>query len=206
MVATRYGVDDDGRYDGTIDGEFVWGTGKLAAVPAWADEHDVDLARELRLLRQLYDAPLLSAVGHPTAVNPDPRLRILATLRRWPMRWLDVPPGVPKLAGSSRSRRRAAAGPARAVPVRPLRHRGHRSHPDDGPGDHRRQPPHLLRHRRPSADACRSGASVRFLGKKEVFDAPVVGHLARAMGGIRVERGTGSDEPLKRRGRGAGGG
>jgi putative phosphoserine phosphatase/1-acylglycerol-3-phosphate O-acyltransferase len=37
---------------------------------------------------------------------------------------------------------------------------------------------------------------VRFLGKKEVFDAPVVGPVARAMGGIRVERGTGSDEPL----------
>ena len=42
-----------------------------------------------------------------------------------------------------------------------------------------------------------AGRTVRFLGKKEVFDAPVVGDLARAMGGIRVERGTGSDEPLK---------
>jgi len=40
------------------------------------------------------------------------------------------------------------------------------------------------------------GRPVRFLGKKEVFDAPVVGQLARAFGGIRVERGTGSDEPL----------
>ena len=37
---------------------------------------------------------------------------------------------------------------------------------------------------------------MRFLGKKEVFDAPVVGQLARALGGIRVDRGTGSDEPL----------
>ena len=41
------------------------------------------------------------------------------------------------------------------------------------------------------------GRPVRFLGKKEVFDAPLVGDLARAMGGIRVERGTGSDEPLQ---------
>src|SRR4029077_11804210 len=38
---------------------------------------------------------------------------------------------------------------------------------------------------------------VRFLGKKEVFDAPVIGPLATAMGGIRVDRGTGSDEPLQ---------
>ena len=31
-----------------------------------------------------------------------------------------------------------------------------------------------------------------------MFDAPIVGPLATAMGGIRVDRGTGSDEPLKR--------
>ena len=43
----------------------------------------------------------------------------------------------------------------------------------------------------------KGGRPVRFLGKKEVFDAPIIGDLARAMGGIRVERGTGSDEPLR---------
>ena len=43
----------------------------------------------------------------------------------------------------------------------------------------------------------RSGRTVRFLGKKEVFDAPIIGQLATAMGGIRVDRGTGSDEPLQ---------
>jgi putative phosphoserine phosphatase/1-acylglycerol-3-phosphate O-acyltransferase len=42
----------------------------------------------------------------------------------------------------------------------------------------------------------RTGRTVRFLGKKEVFDAPVIGPIATAMGGIRVDRGTGSDEPL----------
>ena len=42
----------------------------------------------------------------------------------------------------------------------------------------------------------RRGRTVRFLGKKEVFDAPVVGDIATAMGGIRVDRGTGSEEPL----------
>jgi putative phosphoserine phosphatase/1-acylglycerol-3-phosphate O-acyltransferase len=47
-----------------------------------------------------------------------------------------------------------------------------------------------------SLTVARSGRPLRFLGKAEVFDAPVVGQLAKAMGGIRVERGTGSDEPL----------
>ena len=35
----------------------------------------------------------------------------------------------------------------------------------------------------------KAGRSPRFLGKKEVFDAPIVGPLATALGGIRVERG-----------------
>jgi putative phosphoserine phosphatase/1-acylglycerol-3-phosphate O-acyltransferase len=42
-----------------------------------------------------------------------------------------------------------------------------------------------------------AGRPIRFLGKAEVFDAPVIGQLASALGGIRVERGTGSDEPLR---------
>jgi putative phosphoserine phosphatase/1-acylglycerol-3-phosphate O-acyltransferase len=45
--------------------------------------------------------------------------------------------------------------------------------------------------------AAKRARPLRFLGKKEVFDAPVVGPLARALGGIRVERGSGSDEPLR---------
>jgi putative phosphoserine phosphatase/1-acylglycerol-3-phosphate O-acyltransferase len=42
-----------------------------------------------------------------------------------------------------------------------------------------------------------SGRTARFLGKKEVFDVPLFGMVARWIGGIRVERGTGSDEPLE---------
>src|SRR5688572_21026135 len=78
VIATTYGRTEEGRYDGTIVGSFVWGTGKLDAVRAWAAEHDVDLAQSWAYSDSVYDTPLLSAVGHPTAVNPDPRLRIVA--------------------------------------------------------------------------------------------------------------------------------
>jgi putative phosphoserine phosphatase/1-acylglycerol-3-phosphate O-acyltransferase len=40
VVATRYGRNDDGTYDGSIAGNFVWGTGKLAAVRAWGAAPD----------------------------------------------------------------------------------------------------------------------------------------------------------------------
>ena len=42
----------------------------------------------------------------------------------------------------------------------------------------------------------RVGAVARFLAKKEMFDAPLVGAVVRSMGAIPVNRGTGSDEPL----------
>jgi putative phosphoserine phosphatase/1-acylglycerol-3-phosphate O-acyltransferase len=45
--------------------------------------------------------------------------------------------------------------------------------------------------------AARAGRPVRFLGKKEIFDAPVVGTIARSVGGIPVDRGSGSDQPLR---------
>ena len=43
VVATRYGVNADGTYDGTLVGPFVWAAGKLAAVREWADDHGIDL-------------------------------------------------------------------------------------------------------------------------------------------------------------------
>jgi putative phosphoserine phosphatase/1-acylglycerol-3-phosphate O-acyltransferase len=45
--------------------------------------------------------------------------------------------------------------------------------------------------------AARLGRPVRFLVKREIFDAPVVGTIARALGGIPVDRGSGSDRPLR---------
>src|SRR4051794_28678276 len=97
VVATRYRVRSDGTYDGALDGPFVWSSGKLAAVREWATAHDVDLADSWFYSDSVYDTPLLSAVGHPVVVNPDPRMVVVALARRWPILHLDVPPGVPKL-------------------------------------------------------------------------------------------------------------
>src|SRR5437762_6542403 len=98
VIATRYAVRD-GVYTGGLEGEFVWGRGKLAAVRRWAEAQGVDLADSWAYSDSVFDVPLLSAVGHPCAVNPDLRLQAVATIRRWPVRHLDVPPGVPKVAG-----------------------------------------------------------------------------------------------------------
>ena len=62
VVATRYGVNADGTYDGTISGPFVWSAGKLAAVRDWAERNGVDLAHSFAYSDSVYDTPLLASV------------------------------------------------------------------------------------------------------------------------------------------------
>jgi putative phosphoserine phosphatase/1-acylglycerol-3-phosphate O-acyltransferase len=199
VVATRYGVLADGTYDGTIAGPFVWSSGKLLAVRRWADEHGVALGESWFYSDSVYDAPLLSAVGHAVVVNPDPRLVMLAISRRWPIVHLDVPPGVPKVPVLGLEPQQIALAFSRPefIPYARFDIAGTEHIPRSGPailcGNHRSYfDPVAV-----GFTLARAHRTARFLGKKEVFDAPLIGQMARAFGGIRVDRGTGSDEPLQ---------
>jgi putative phosphoserine phosphatase/1-acylglycerol-3-phosphate O-acyltransferase len=200
VIATRYGVAADGdTYDGTLDGPFVWSAGKLEAVRTWAREHGVDLRQSWFYSDSIYDTPLLSAVGHPVVVNPDPRLVFMAAARRWPTLDLDVSRGVRKvpLVGLELQRVAMAFSRPSLVPYAHIEIDGVEHIPSEGPvilaGNHRSYfDPAVM-----AMVVARCGRTVRFLGKKEVFDVPIVGSIATAMGGIRVDRGSGSDEPLE---------
>jgi putative phosphoserine phosphatase/1-acylglycerol-3-phosphate O-acyltransferase len=199
VVATKYGVNADGTYDGSVAGPFVWGQGKLAAVRAWAEEHDVDLTASYAYSDSFFDTPLLSAVGTPIVVNPDPRMVLMATARRWPILNLDVSPGVVKIPILGIELQRLALGFSRPdlMPYAKFDIEGVENIPASGSAI-------LAANHRSYFDAAaisvviaQSGRTVRFLGKREVFDVPVFGQLATALGGIRVDRATGSDEPLE---------
>lgn len=200
VVATRYGVaDDDDTYSGDIVGPFVWSTGKLAAVRAWADEHDIDLDASYAYSDSVYDTPLLSAVGHPVVVNPDPRMVLMAAARRWPTIDLGVDPDAPVSSKLGLDLQKLALTFSRPsmVPYADIRISGTDRIPAEGPAI-------LVANHRSYYDpmviamvVAKTGRTVRSLGKKEVFDAPIIGPLAEAMGGIRVDRGTGSDAPLE---------
>jgi putative phosphoserine phosphatase / 1-acylglycerol-3-phosphate O-acyltransferase len=199
VVATRYSTDGDGNYDGTLDGPFVWSAGKLDGIRAWADAHDVALDESWAYSDSYYDAPMLDAVGNPVVVNPDPRMVLMAAARRWPTLSLDVSPGVVKIPVVGLEVQELAmrfAKPA-AYPYA----RFEFAHVDRIPAT---GPAILVANHRSYFDVAamslviaKSGRPARFLGKKEVFDAPIVGQIAAAMGGIRVDRATGSDEPLE---------
>jgi putative phosphoserine phosphatase/1-acylglycerol-3-phosphate O-acyltransferase len=198
VVATRYGETGAGDYDGTIDGEFVWGRGKLAAVRQWAESRGVDLRRSYAYSDSFYDVPLLGSVGHPVAVNPDARMAAMAVVRRWPILHLDVPAGVPKLPVLDMEPQKVLMTVLRPELLPWVRFDidGIDRLPQSGPAI-------LVANHRSYFDPlalgfafAKRGRPVRFLGKREVFDAPVVGQVVRAMGGIRVDRNTGSDQPL----------
>ncbi len=82
-IGTRYEVDGDGAFTGRFDGPFVYGPGKVEAMEAFAAEHEIDLGQSYAYSDSLSDLPMLRAVGHPVAVNPDPALAEVAGEEGW---------------------------------------------------------------------------------------------------------------------------
>ena len=59
---------------------------------AYAKDHAIDLAESWAYTDSFSDYPMLAVVGHPTACNPDFRLRSLARSYDWPVLDLDEEP------------------------------------------------------------------------------------------------------------------
>lgn len=83
VVATRM-VVADGRYTGEIE-YYAYGPTKAEAIRELAASEGYDLTRCYAYSDSITDIPMLSAVGHPHAVNPDRALRREAQARDWPV-------------------------------------------------------------------------------------------------------------------------
>jgi len=84
VVASRMAVAE-GRYTGQID-YYAYGPAKAAAVRELAADHGYDLSRCWAYSDSVTDVPMLEAVGHPVAVNPDRALLRIARERGWEVR------------------------------------------------------------------------------------------------------------------------
>jgi HAD superfamily hydrolase (TIGR01490 family) len=74
----------DGRYTGRLGGAPInQGPAKAARARALAAERGVFLADCMAYGDSAADIPLLASVGHPIAVDPDPRLRAAAEAHGW---------------------------------------------------------------------------------------------------------------------------
>jgi HAD superfamily hydrolase (TIGR01490 family) len=89
VVATRM-VSLDGRYTGEIE-FYAYGENKAVAIRELAAAGGYDLADCYAYSDSITDLPMLEAVGHPTAVNPDRALRKVAAEREWPVREFSRP-------------------------------------------------------------------------------------------------------------------
>jgi HAD superfamily hydrolase (TIGR01490 family) len=76
----------DGFYTGRLVGDMLHGKEKARAVQALAERENLDLPASFAYGDSVNDVPILSAVGHPCAINPEPRLRRHAKSVGWPVR------------------------------------------------------------------------------------------------------------------------
>ncbi|WP_207793237.1 HAD family hydrolase [Nocardioides acrostichi] len=83
VVATRL-AEEDGRYTGEIE-YYAYAEEKANAIRELARDRGWDLAQCYGYSDSVTDAPMLEAVGHPHAVNPDKDLRRIAEERHWPV-------------------------------------------------------------------------------------------------------------------------
>ncbi|WP_024795068.1 HAD-IB family hydrolase [Tomitella biformata] len=82
-AATRMCIED-GKYTGELE-FYCFGEGKVEAINRLAAEHGYDLEHCHAYSDSSTDLPMLEAVGHPTAVNPDRLLRKSAAAHGWPV-------------------------------------------------------------------------------------------------------------------------
>lgn len=81
-LGTRLEVED-GLYTGRLDGQFAYREGKPALIKELAAERDIDLSSSYAYSDSESDLPMLRAVGHAVAVNPDAELTRIAKDEGW---------------------------------------------------------------------------------------------------------------------------
>ena len=76
---------ENGAYTGRMVGKLLHGKEKVTAIQDLARERGFDLKDCYAYSDSSNDLPLLLAVGHPSAINPDALLRIHALREGWPI-------------------------------------------------------------------------------------------------------------------------
>jgi HAD superfamily hydrolase (TIGR01490 family) len=81
-IASRAVVDEEGRYSGEME-FYAYGPFKAEAMLELAEAEGLDLSGSSAYSDSYTDLPMLEAVGHPVAVNPDRVLAKVAREREW---------------------------------------------------------------------------------------------------------------------------
>lgn len=98
MVAARLAVGPDGRCTGRLAAAPLVGDARAAWLRHHARRNGADLAASWAYADSQSDLPMLRAVGHPVAVNPDVALYRLARRAGWPIEAWPATQGNPRAA------------------------------------------------------------------------------------------------------------
>ncbi len=195
LIATDYEEDKQGVYTGNMIGKWLWGPDKAEAVTAFADRAGIDLDESFAYSDSYFDRHMLEIVGYPRVVNPDAMMRAYAVRKGWPVLGFKNREGPPHIALEPYDLLRPLAHPLIA-PVNIVAE-GLQLIPRSGPviiaANHRSYLDSIVL----TGVGMRSGRKLRYLGKKEMFDAPVIGQAMLLLGQIQVNRGTGDHMPLQ---------
>jgi fatty acyl-CoA reductase len=98
VVAAELALDSHGRCTGRLATAPVVGEARAAWLRFSAPRLGADLADSWAYADSTSDLPMLRAVGHPVAVNPDLQLARIARREKWPSEIWPITPGVERLA------------------------------------------------------------------------------------------------------------
>lgn len=85
VLASELELGRDGRFTGRAVPPFCYGRGKVRKAEAFAEAQGIDLDASWFYTDSISDLPMLERVKHRRIVGPDPRLRVEALRRGWPI-------------------------------------------------------------------------------------------------------------------------
>ncbi|HVL94012.1 MAG TPA: HAD-IB family hydrolase, partial [Acidimicrobiales bacterium] len=122
VICAHLGVKD-GRFTGELIDAPPTGEARALVIESWAADHGLQMSESVAYADSASDLPMLEAVGHPVAVNPEAKLATIARKRGWHVEQWSRSPGVarpllpigPLLPARSRTR-------VNSAPERPAVH------------------------------------------------------------------------------------
>jgi alcohol-forming fatty acyl-CoA reductase len=96
IVAAQMAVRPDGTLSGELDVSPPTGEARALILASYCESNNLKLEESVSYADSASDLPMLEAVGHPVAVNPEAKLATIARKRGWHVEHWEKAPGGPR--------------------------------------------------------------------------------------------------------------
>lgn len=84
-ISNVYNIDSEYKLTGEFERPLCYGKGKTLRAQQTAEAEDILLSESYFYTDSISDLDMLENVGLPFVINPDPKLRRVAKMRKWPI-------------------------------------------------------------------------------------------------------------------------